>query len=72
MGTLFNAEFGNNKNYKVNMEEQLRDWGETTSYDNIRNFLVENFDVKEEEAQVGVELNSFFKNKKRIRFRGSN
>lgn len=62
MGTLFNAEFGNNKNYRVDIGEQLRDWGETTSYDNIRNFLVENFDVKEEEAQVGVELNSFFKN----------
>lgn len=62
MGTLFNAEFGNNKNYRIDIGEQLRDWGETTSYDSIRNFLVENFDVKEEESQVGVELNSFFKN----------
>lgn len=62
MGTLFNAEFGNNKNYKVNMEEQLRDWGETASYDSIRDFLIKNFNVKDGEDQVGVELNSFFTN----------
>lgn len=59
MGTLFEAEFGNNKNYRVNIEEQLRDWGETASYDSIRGFLVNNFTVKDGETQVGVELNSF-------------